>query len=108
MAELGTINWVGESGKSYTYRIYPMNTVLNKAPGNYVFAMMKSESKLRAVFIGQAEDLSDIGVSTHEMSCIMRNGGTHICVHESPYEKERIAEATDLIVNYKPNCNKLI
>ena len=38
MTEPLTIEWIGKSGNSYRYYIYPIGTTFQKAPGNYIFA----------------------------------------------------------------------
>ena len=101
-----TIKWVGHSGKEYTYWVYDIGITFNKSPANYVFAKTTKSDTLRAIYIGETEDISERFDNHHKMTCIRDNGATHICVHKSSDDKKvRCEEESDLIANYHPVCN---
>ena len=54
-----TIKWVGHSCKEYTYWIYDIDAVFSKSPANYVFAKTTKSATLRAIYIGETEDISE-------------------------------------------------
>jgi excinuclease UvrABC nuclease subunit len=99
------INWPGRSGLKYLYWIYPIETAFNDAPGNYVFARQSSPGKWSPVYIGQSKNVAQ-RLSSHEKEeCAKRNGATHIHVHSTPTEADRLSEELDLISRWKPPCN---
>jgi predicted GIY-YIG superfamily endonuclease len=101
-----TIEWDGISGKTYTYWIYETGYIFANQPGNYVFARETESGRFKPIYIGQTDDLSERFDNHHKMSCIRRNGATHICAHKSSEnESTRRAEELDLIKRWKPTCN---
>jgi hypothetical protein len=97
--------WVGASGKNYEYEIYSMNTTWNDVPGNYIFAKETSPHRWVAVYIGETESFKDRLPNHNELSCIQRNGGTHIHVHVNSNKQARLDEETDLLANSPTPCN---
>lgn len=105
MAE-STIDWDGQSGKTYRYWAYKLGSTFGKSPGNYVFAEETKSGGLVPIYIGQTDDLSERFDNHHKMPCIRQNGATHICAHKSSAkEAQRRAEEADLISRWKPVCN---
>lgn len=101
------IDWIGVSEKSYTYYIYEWPTDFsNKEPGNYIFCKLNKDNVCEPLYIGEAKDLSVRFDNHHRMDCIEREGVTHIHVHTSGGEQERLDEETDLRQNYDPVCNR--
>ncbi len=101
-----TINWPGQSGREYTYKIYSLSTEFKRLPGNYVFARENTPGKFLPVYIGETSDLSERFDNHHKMPCIRKHGATHICVHTSSADEEiRRAEEDDLITKWRPPCN---
>ena len=104
MAE--TILLKGDSGKEYKYWIYDLDASHSAVPANYVFVKETKTNFYAPIYIGETEDISVRFDSHHKMSCILKNGATHLCTHKSSDEKEvRCAEESDLISNYDPVCN---
>ena len=89
MADEGTINWVGNSGKKYQYWIYKIGMSFTSAPANYVFARKTEQEKFSAIYIGQTSDISERFDNHEKMPCITRNKATHVCVHKSS-ESEKV------------------
>ena len=101
-----TIEWHGESGKTYRYWVYELGMTFGSSPGNYIFARETEPGKFRPIYIGQTGDLSERFDGHHQMPCIRRNGATHICAHKSGTdEATRKAEEDDLIARWAPVCN---
>lgn len=106
MSDTQTINWPGQSGKEYTYWIYPAGASFKDAPGNYIYAKQTKPGYWSPLYIGQTNSLAT-RLSNHEKeTCAKRNGATHIHAHTSGGEPERLAEEKDLIVRWKPPCNE--
>jgi hypothetical protein len=108
MADLGSIVWIGKSGKKYTHWLYKMGTEFLATPANYIFCK-QSGNGYQAIYIGQTGNISERFDNHHKMPCITKNGATHICVHKSSEsESERCVEESDLIENYQPICNQVL
>lgn len=101
-----TINWTGQSGKTYTHHIHPIDTTFKEAPGNYLYAKESSPGRWSPLYIGQTKNLSD-RLSNHEKeNCARRQGATHIHAHiNSNGEAARLVEEKDLIDKWSPHCN---
>jgi hypothetical protein len=104
MAEV-TIEWPGESGKTYRYFIAPMGTPLKAEGGNYIFSKETKPGTWTPIYIGQTGDLNIRFDNHHKADCIRNAGATHIHQHLSGDEKSRLAEETDLVRKWKPPCN---
>ena len=101
-----TCEWHGQSGKTYLYRIYEMDTTFKNIPANYIFAKEQKPQVWESVYIGQTGDLSERFDDHHKMPCIIREGATHIHAHQSSEDESvRQAEETDLIEYNHPICN---
>jgi excinuclease UvrABC nuclease subunit len=109
MSETQTIDWIGQSGSTYTHHIYPIDTNFKDAPGNYVFAKESSPRHWTPLYIGQTKNLGD-RLSHHEKeNRSRREGATHIHAHvNSGGEAARLVEEKDLISKWKPPCNDLL
>ena len=103
--ETPTINWPGESGKSYKYWIYPVGHSLKAAGGNYIFAKETKPGYWTPIYIGQTGDLSERFDNHHKKDCIKREGATHIHAHLESSESVRLDEETDLVRKWSPPCN---
>lgn len=112
MSEPQQIQWIGESGKKYTYYVHSLPANLNEGQdGNYIFTKVENNS-WKPIYIGEG----DLGIRTnvnnhHQASCLKSKGATHVHVHLNGVEKERLAEEQDLLANYtqvyKPTgCNE--
>ena len=97
--------WTGASGQEYTYYVYswPVN-FKDKRGANYLFCKIV-DNEWGAIYIGETGDLSDRFDSHHAMSCIRREGATHIHAHLNSNESNRLDEEANLIENHYPPCN---
>jgi hypothetical protein len=101
-----TIDWPGQSGKSYRYWIYPLPPNFREEPGNYVFAKETSPGRWTPVYIGQTDNLGGRFDHHHKAACFARNGATHIHAHlNRGGESARLAEESDLLAKWKTPCN---
>jgi hypothetical protein len=100
-----TSNWVGKSGKTYTYCVYPLGTSFKEEPGNYIYAKEISPGRWVAKYIGQTKNLNQRLGGHEKEACAKRNGATHIHAHISADEQTRLAEERDLIQANNPPCN---
>ena len=101
-----TILWAGQSGRSYTFWIYPIGTNFCDKPGNYVYSRQTQPGMWSPVYVGQTENLND-RLSNHEKELhAIRNGATHIHAHvNNGTKQDRLDEETDLIRRWHPVCN---
>ena len=108
MVTTSTQVWTGNSGKTYTYEVYPINGPFPSAPGNYIFAK-ENPSTWIPLYIGQSGDLRDrlTPITSHEKyPCAKARGITHVHVHVNyGGEQARLAEERDLIARWNPPCN---
>lgn len=101
-----TIEWQGQSGKSYKYWINRLSPNFVAKPGNYIFAKEVSPGRFMPVYIGQTGDLSERFENHHKAACIRSNGATHIHAHTNTAgEASRLMEEADLVARWKPACN---
>lgn len=101
-----TIRWTGQTGRKYTYYIYPIGTEFKPEPGNYIFARESSLGEFTPVYIGETGDLSERFDNHHKMPCIRRAWATHIHVHiNRDGVQARRSEEADLVDRWDPSCN---
>ena len=106
MIEPQTIKWQGQSGKEYTYWIYPRGTTFTgEQAGNYIHAKETKPNFFTPVYIGQTNDLNRRLTNHEQQSCVDKNGATHLHVHANASEADRLAEEKDLILRWQPVCN---
>ena len=103
---VNTVFLKGQSGQSYGYKAYGLETPLYDLPSNYIFAR-EEQGYWVPIYIGEAESLIDRLAQHEKMPCAVQNGITHIHVHVNfGGEFERLREESDLILNYSPICNR--
>jgi len=96
----------GKSGKMYKYTIYDLGTQFSAVPGNYLFVKKLANGSHNILYAGETGDLSERFDDHHKMTCIMRQGATHIHVHKSSGDKKvRRAEEADIREEWDPPCN---
>ena len=106
MADAPMIQWQGRGGATFTYWIHPIGTAFEAKPGNYIYAREVEGGEWWPIYIGQTGDLSERILDEHDRrDCIIRNGATHIHVHISDDEEERLSEETILRQHWDTPCN---
>jgi len=104
MAKVDTISATGDSGRSYSFDVYPWGPSFNSAGAVYM-VLKKNGSNYDPIYIGQTGDLSERFDNHHKRDCFDRHGKTHIAVHGGSSESRRFDIETDLVRNYSPVCN---
>ena len=101
-----TIDWPGQSGKTYRHWVYPLPPNFSEEPGNYIFAKKTSQGRWTPVYIGQTDNLGERFDDHHKAACIKHNGATHIHAHRNHGGKSaRLTEEDDLLAKWSPPCN---
>ena len=106
MAE--TIDWQGESGKTYKYWFLSSldSDNIKAEAGNYMFVKQQPDGWV-PVYIGQSGDLRSRIPNHPERECADEHGATHGMAHTSPGgEQKRKDEEADLISYWNPPCNQ--
>lgn len=101
-----TVYFVGISGQSYPFTLYPLNADLPDTAAVYIFTRAKSGS-YQPLYIGQ----TDTGISknyNHKVGvCIRKFLVNSICVCFEGDETTRIKIERDLIDLQRPPCNNI-
>ncbi|MGA9137925.1 MAG: hypothetical protein WBZ39_08330 [Methylovirgula sp.] len=96
-----TCDWIGASGKSYTYYIWPRHPDLKPdQPGNYIYAKLNEKGLWVPVYVGQGDLAVRATEDHHRVECIDSKGATHVHLHLNAKEADRLAQEQDLLANY--------
>ena len=102
-----THTWIGNSGKTYQYWIYPIGTSFKPEPGNYIYAKYGGSLGWVAAYVGQTGNLRERLSNHPEEPCARRHGATHIHARvNSGGEMARRNEESDVIIRHLPPCNQ--
>ncbi len=111
MAELGTVTFVGQSGRQYEFQTYSLDTIFR--PVGAVYGMFQRYWKQDVgryyfvpLYFGQTGDMSNRFGDHHRQRCFDQNGVNCIGVHMDADERSRFAKETDLIRQWDPTCNR--
>ena len=105
MTEVFTIDWPGQSGKTYKYWSSEFTSTYKDEAGNYMFVKPSPNGYL-PVYIGQADRLKNRLPSHERIAEAKRAGATLVMAHTTPGgELERVAEERDLIQRWAPSLN---
>ncbi len=100
--------WRGASGRWYRYAVYMFGTVFGPGPANYIFARETRPGHYLPLYIGHTQDLSAPMDDPLVLQCVRLNRATHMHVKLSTATEEvRRAERSDLIAEWKPDCNSM-
>lgn len=104
-----TVDWLGQSGETYTFNYYELSTNFKSVPGVYIFVKVTGGS-LSPIYVGEAEDLKDRLTTNlenhHKYDCAINAGATHLCVMVvNGGEQARLDIETDIRQSYQPPCN---
>ena len=101
------VTWRGASGKEYAYWAYPIGSLLDDVPGNFVCAQQGNTGEWVPVYVGQASRLRRCLRSAKERWCVRIGRATHIHVRINHREETvRQAEVDDLVAGLEPTCNE--
>ena len=101
--------WTGQSGKQYTFEVYPLNMTFNLSACVYIY-MKKVGEKWGVIYVGQTSQLAT-RLAQHATGnegsdkCIQRSGATHLHVCGLTSESARFAAETDIRNSLNPSCN---
>ena len=48
-----TVDWLGQSGETYTFNLYELGTNFKSVPGVYIFAKVSGDS-VSPIYVGEA------------------------------------------------------
>lgn len=99
-------NWAGQSGKEYSYVVYPIDAAFAALPGNYIYAQEAQDGNWIPIYISQTRDLHQRLEGHVKVEDAVQNGATHIHAHYcASGQASRCSEERDLILNWQPVCN---
>ena len=102
------VKWRDASGKTYDFSVHDIGSPLIAVPACYIFTKVNPASGgWVPIYIGQTSDLSRRVESHHKLSCISRNGATHICAYTRQMSSliARLSLERDLLSVYRTPCN---
>ena len=108
IADLGSVNFKGQSGASYPTTAYRLDQQFNPVGAVYIITKQYAQSGVtyfKPLYIGVTGDLSTRFDDHHKEDCFIKNGANSICIHRDENEKSRFAKETDLIQHWNPTCN---
>jgi hypothetical protein len=107
MSDTPTCNWPGASGRTYKYYVFPIGTrFTNETPANYVYCAESPAHGWKPQYIGQTGNLRERLGNHEKEACAIAQGATHLHVHLSGAEADRLVEEKDLIQHFNPCCNE--
>jgi len=110
MSELGTVIFAGASGRKYDFDVYSIGADFKDIGAVYFFTERVEENQddcsHTGIYIGQTDVMSARFDYHYAMPCIEKNGANCICIHAESNIIEREEIERDLIIAYKPICNR--
>lgn len=108
-ASSAVVNWPGQSGKEYAYRVCDLDASFRPLPGNYIYARQTEDGLWVAIYVAQTRDLHQRLEGHVRVRDAIEKGATHLHAHYcSAGQAARCAEERDLIVRWQPVCNEQI
>jgi hypothetical protein len=102
-------NWSGQSGKEYSYEVFPINASFQALPGNYIYAKQTEDGQWVPIYIAQTRGLHQRLEGHVRMDDAIEKGATHIHAHYcSVGQAARCNEERDLVLQWQPVCNEAI
>jgi predicted GIY-YIG superfamily endonuclease len=110
MAQQGTMDWKGKSGRTYPFEIWTKNTQFYEVECIYIYTKLENDG-WQCLYVGQTSQLATrlqqhANGDSDSDKCIQKSGATHIHVHQKSPESARFDEETDIRNNYRWSCNK--
>jgi hypothetical protein len=101
-----TIDWPGQSGRTYRYWLNSMADGFMAVSGNYAFVKILPNGNAIPLYFGESDDLSR-RLTQHEIwPQAVRLGATHVMSHTTPTGYlSRLDEERDLIARWNPVLN---
>lgn len=101
-----TLNVTGKSGTVYSFYLHPIGTSYKKIGGVYFF-VKKTADSYTPIYVGITNDLSERFDDHHKMSCIKKNGATHLLTRAEEDEKKRQTIEKDILLAINTSCNEV-
>ena len=109
MAHLGTIDFVGRSGRSYTFNVYNFGSSWRGVAAVYVVARPRRSASgnlvLDPVYIGQTDNLKEQLSKRHQRSCLDVYQANKVCLLLEASESIRLEVESDLLAQWPTPCN---
>lgn len=100
--------WLGSSGASYDFAIFPLGTTFNAVSAVYMLICPVMDQWL-VLYVGETDSLLDRinrGYADHDgMQRALAMGATHVAVYPIEERKGRLFIETDLRRGLQPSCN---
>ena len=110
MAKLDTVTFTGQSGQTYTFRIYVWKHQFKPLGGVYVVTERRMEPDhpptYAPIFVDQTDDLSQLFDDHPNRTCFEFYYANTIAVMAEPNETERGRIKEDLLDALQPPCNQ--
>jgi len=112
MRKINTVDLTGESGNTYTFEVYNINSNFSEVGCVYIYTKIGDNGYWQCIYIGQTKHLATrlnqhaIGEDESDI-CIQNSGATHLHVLLLKPESSRIIVETDIRNNpdYYWSCN---
>jgi hypothetical protein len=109
MAKISTVDFMGKSGKSYGFNVYPFDQQFKAIGAVYIvsrrYMTANGRHSHKVIYVGQTDDLSIRFDDHHKANCFKQNDANCICTHVDDDEDSRLAKEDDLIKLQNPPCN---
>jgi hypothetical protein len=101
-----TFEWTGQSGREYSYKVYPLGADFKPVAANYIYARMSEGGHWIPLYVAQTRDLHQRPEGSGKHDGAIQKGATHIHVHASSEgQAVRCEEERDLVLRWRPECN---
>lgn len=102
-----TVDWVGQSGKTYRYIRVDMSKPIDPVSANYSFARHLGNGIYIPDYFGETENARDrLTPSHHKWAAAIAIGAVHVFGHSAPAGYlARAYEEQDLIAQWQPVLN---
>lgn len=101
--------WPGQSGKQYTFAIYPLNATLQPRPGIYIYAKQLGHGEWSPIYLSQTRDLHQRLEGHVNLPDAIAHGATHLHAHYCDAgPSARFTEEHDLVQRWQPECNDVV
>lgn len=94
------VNWVGGSGRVYTYVAYSLSALPDiEQDGNYIYAKRNAGLWI-PIYVGQGDLSCRLSTEHHQWACIASKEATHAHVRINASERDRLAEEEDILSSH--------
>ncbi len=106
-----TVNFIGASGHSYKFYIYPKDVEFTDVGGVYIFTYcyrdQQGTTRYKPLYIGKTSSLADRPEpGHHKWDCANEHGFNSICAYRDDNAVSRGNAEIDLLNNYNTPCNE--